>query len=1481
MKWVTRKAISVLLCIVLLPILTFFLIRDFETKVDANNNGYIIRLLEITDSGTSDLSLTQNDGFLVDTMSMKRFVALRTDLDGLYDAVYIGKGTYSTDGVSGNDHKTATVMNDITNLKADKIIKEYLDKGLYVFIHKPSFNSLSHNSDSKLYKRFKTYQSSGTSHAVFFDDISTLKTTLKDPNSSYYRNLKQRPRLAVTSQPDSEKVYQAGDELTFGFNINRPAALKDMPLTVKLHMNVDISMPAAKKQDHEQSDTDPYLVAQITLDKASTGEIKYKLPKTYSGLLYWKLEVVEQLNANPLKDYVTGSIHYQHKKTVVRVLQVMPNNDHSSLKKTNNMNPRFLKNDDYELIIDTKKMDEFNTYVRDNWSTKNDYGLNGTYDMLIFGFADVYNQVAELNNDATAGVKDFIVKTKQSAMFTHDTIYRTKEASSWTRNFQEITGQVKPMTNMGLNAPNTSTSVVQMNEGLLTQYPFNLKDASGKKTINTVTRTHNQYFTLDLEDETVIPWYNILGSDRDVNDSWNHYYTYSKGNVTYSGTGHTQSFPEWEQRLFVNTMYRAFTGSNHAPEITVHTPSDNSTKPSYLQELVVSYTVDDWDWKDRNLKTSIKFKSGDKELSAIGVNNNAILSGETFTHTVPNPLPDGGTLTIEISAWDAQGAIKTETITVNIEKVSVNLETSRTFSENVVNNEVRRGEEVTISYTITPKNVPYVESELMDKKAEELFITDIQYEETFPPGLEILEMPDEAVRSGSLSSGYTLKKAFGDVKYKLVSRNGNQLYELQQPQQIDFTVKVKPNVKGVYLFNRSKIDYEDIHLPDGVGDDIPEDPTPKSALGIARDYTLFALSDINFSSSSFSNEGRVAAGGSITLSGFNIGGSLGPEAKDSYTIVAGKDLSLNNGTISTGKAAYNGTATLPKDHEFQVEKASPVDFPGTASRIYAISKSIGLLKPTSQSIVHPWNTIELTGENPELNVFKLNSSDLSKATKIIITAPKKSTVIVNVEGTNASVSGGYELINVQQNRVLFHFEQAVSLKVSGIHFQGAILAPKANIKLSNGTFNGTVIVDSMTEGGSYSITLNPFEGIISTEPNEPPIEEPVEPRPRVSTEFNELIFTAVIKVEAIQLEGTTMLVGTEHRLTPVILPEDADNKDLIWSIEPGGQSIISVTNGVVKAQKPGTAKVTTAAADGSGIRKTVEIIVIERGLTVKGPDSMKTRDSALMEAIYTTTGERVTGYRWEVENQGGLDMSDMVRLEPDPADSSKVTVAALRKGTVVIMVTVLTDLKPDGAITAKHTLNIQQRLENIFIEGPGSVPVNGSITLLLATEPAEADDEVDGFRWWIDPEDEKYVRLKPAQDGRSAVLTGKKDLDRVTIHVSTNWAADNLSDTHDIKITPVLEGLALADASLNMGDTLDLYSDNLDTLPVEFPKYLLDGYLTWSSDNSEVVSVDAEGRIQGLKKGIARVTVEYNNGTQSVTATATIKVSGFSSDDRY
>lgn len=134
-----------------------------------------------------------------------------------------------------------------------------------------------------------------------------------------------------------------------------------------------------------------------------------------------------------------------------------------------------------------------------------------------------------------------------------------------------------------------STGVYQTNNSLITSYPYNLS-AEDENSLLRIRRTHGQYYQLNLEDEEVIPWYSLSANNKGENggrrpqfNTWinsvnpydvrNNYYTYSKGNITFSGTGEQRReyihYPDSELKLFVNTIIKAERGANHRPTVTV------------------------------------------------------------------------------------------------------------------------------------------------------------------------------------------------------------------------------------------------------------------------------------------------------------------------------------------------------------------------------------------------------------------------------------------------------------------------------------------------------------------------------------------------------------------------------------------------------------------------------------------------------------------------------------------------------------------------------------------------------------------------------------------------------------------------------------------------------------------------------------------------------------------------------------------------
>lgn len=165
-----------------------------------------------------------------------------------------------------------------------------------------------------------------------------------------------------------------------------------------------------------------------------------------------------------------------------------------------------------------------------------------------------------------------------------------------------------------------NTDIAQrVNEGQITTYPYYLDE-----TID-ITRTHHQYYTLDLNSDDdkdgetdLVVWYTMGGKEGDEShmdsefdsnddkfsmtkesnmddtsekDVMSNYYIYNKGNITYTGFGDFDS-DYWrnkativeECKLFVNTLVAAYNASAKDPQITVYESEENMVPTTRFYE---------------------------------------------------------------------------------------------------------------------------------------------------------------------------------------------------------------------------------------------------------------------------------------------------------------------------------------------------------------------------------------------------------------------------------------------------------------------------------------------------------------------------------------------------------------------------------------------------------------------------------------------------------------------------------------------------------------------------------------------------------------------------------------------------------------------------------------------------------------------------------------------------------------------------------
>ncbi len=125
--------------------------------------------------------------------------------------------------------------------------------------------------------------------------------------------------------------------------------------------------------------------------------------------------------------------------------------------------------------------------------------------------------------------------------------------------------------------------VTRNNTGQIVTYPYTIGTESNKYSIQ-VANTHTQYYQLNMEDDEIVVWYSIHQANNKyqnlINDGSNNYYIYNKGNITYSGVGHSGNLTNDEYKLFINTMIAAYTASVKPtePEVTNSDKSVDKTK---------------------------------------------------------------------------------------------------------------------------------------------------------------------------------------------------------------------------------------------------------------------------------------------------------------------------------------------------------------------------------------------------------------------------------------------------------------------------------------------------------------------------------------------------------------------------------------------------------------------------------------------------------------------------------------------------------------------------------------------------------------------------------------------------------------------------------------------------------------------------------------------------------------------------------------
>ena len=341
-----------------------------------------------------------------------------------------------------------------------------------------------------------------------------------------------------------------------------------------------------------------------------------------------------------------------------------------------------------------------------------------------------------------------------------------------------------------------------------------------------------------------------------------------------------------------------------------------------------------------------------------------------------------------------------------------------------------------------------------------------------------------------------------------------------------------------------------------------------------------------------------------------------------------------------------------------------------------------------------------------------------------------------------------------------------------------------------------------------------------------------------------------VNVTEVALDKTelTLTEGETETLTATVRPDNADNRKVTWSSDKTEVATVD-GDGRVTAVKSGEAVVTVTTEDGG-----------------------KTASCKVTVKANTVSVTEVTLDRTELTLTEGETETLTATVKPDNADNRKVTwssdkteiatvdgagrVTAVKAGEAVITVTT-----EDGGKTATCKVTVKAKtvsVTEVTLDKTELTLTEGETETLTATvKPDNADNRK--VTWISDKTDVATV----GGDGRvTAVKAGE-----ATVTVTT----EDGGKTASCKVTVKAKTVSVTEVTLDKTE-LTLTEGETETLTATvWPDNADNRKVTWSSDKTEIATVDGAGKVTAVKAGEAVVTVVTEDGGKTATCKVTVK----------
>ena len=346
------------------------------------------------------------------------------------------------------------------------------------------------------------------------------------------------------------------------------------------------------------------------------------------------------------------------------------------------------------------------------------------------------------------------------------------------------------------------------------------------------------------------------------------------------------------------------------------------------------------------------------------------------------------------------------------------------------------------------------------------------------------------------------------------------------------------------------------------------------------------------------------------------------------------------------------------------------------------------------------------------------------------------------------------------------------------------------------------------------------------------------------TVFETCTVTVVSRVTGISfdVDELEILPGESHQLKVTVLPENASVPDVNWSSDNAKVAKVSDT-GLVTGLSAGVATIHAVTKDGGKMATClVKVGTPVSGISLsKSSASMYVGDSPLaLTAAITPSNASDKSVVWS--------SSDASVASVTAGSGLDATVTPVAAGTATITVST-----PDGKFSASCVLTVKQHVTGVSISKSSLTLYTGQTETLSAQ--VKPEDATDTRLTWSSSD----KTVATVANGLVTALKAGSTQIRVTSFEGGFQAVCNLT----VKQHATGLDLSHSTRTIYLGQTVTMTATVL-------PSDASDKSVTWTSSNSDIVSVTQNGSVTANAMGEAEITATSNDGGFSKSCKVTV-----------